>query len=84
MKARQMNENDLNTYIGQQIRHHRRKRGISMERLADTLGVTYQQVQKIERGKNRVSAARLCVIAHVLRTPLVAFVPATTENDQLE
>jgi transcriptional regulator with XRE-family HTH domain len=41
--------------------------GMSLEKLAEALGVTYQQVQKYEKGVNRISASRLRHIAHILR-----------------
>jgi DNA-binding XRE family transcriptional regulator len=53
----------INKFIGQQIRVQRLALKISQYRLADHLGVSYQQLQKIETGKNRVSAARLILIS---------------------
>lgn len=47
--------------------------GVSQERLADALGITFQQVQKYERGANRVSASKLWEIASALRTPVAYF-----------
>lgn len=46
--------------------------GMSQEKLGDALGVTFQQVQKYEKGTNRISASRLQHIAHILQVP-VAF-----------
>ncbi len=47
--------------------------GISQERLAEALGLTFQQVQKYERGANRVSASKLFEIAKALQTPVAFF-----------
>ena len=61
--------------IGQKIRAVRVARGADMSQttLADGLGVTFQQVQKYERGANRVSAGRLQKIAEMLDTPITFF-----------
>ena len=59
--------------IGQKIRAVRVARGVSQTTLAAGLGVTFQQVQKYERGANRVSAGRLQKIAGILETPVMFF-----------
>jgi transcriptional regulator with XRE-family HTH domain len=59
--------------IGQKIRAVRVARGVSQTTLATGLGVTFQQVQKYERGANRVSAGRLQKIAGMLETPVMFF-----------
>jgi transcriptional regulator with XRE-family HTH domain len=51
----------------------RRMMGVSQEKLGDALGLTFQQVQKYERGANRVSASKLFEIATVLKTPVAYF-----------
>src|SRR5271167_379014 len=52
--------------MGQRIRERRRGLGLSQTHLAEALGITFQQVQKYERGANRVSFSRLMAIADVL------------------
>jgi transcriptional regulator with XRE-family HTH domain len=59
--------------IGQKIRALRIAKGVSQTTLADGLGVTFQQVQKYEKGANRVSAGRLQKIAGMLDTPIMSF-----------
>lgn len=59
--------------IGQKIRALRVAKGVSQTTLGDGLGVTFQQVQKYERGTNRVSAGRLQKIARMLDTPITFF-----------
>jgi transcriptional regulator with XRE-family HTH domain len=59
--------------IGQKIRAVRVAKDMSQTTLADGLGVTFQQVQKYERGANRVSAGRLQKIADLLDTPITFF-----------
>lgn len=56
----------LDVALGAQIRQFRKLRNMSQERLADATGVTFQQIQKYERGSNRVSFSRLTMIAQAL------------------
>jgi len=58
--------NEIDAYVGQKIRERRLVLGISQERLADALGLTFQQVQKYERGANRVGAGRLYALSLAL------------------
>lgn len=57
---------DVDVEVGLRIRARRRELSISQETLAEALGVSFQQIQKYERGGNRVSASRLWEIARVL------------------
>lgn len=65
--------NAMDRLIGQNIRFHRERLGWTQERLAEPLGITFQQLQKIERGINRVSASRLFVIADLFELPVETF-----------
>jgi len=56
----------VDLHVGVRIRQRRKSLGISQEKLADSLGLTFQQVQKYERGANRVSASKLYEIGHAL------------------
>lgn len=56
--------------VGARIRLLRRIRGLSQQALADAAGVTFQQIQKYERGSNRVSASMLARIADTLQAPV--------------
>ena len=59
--------------VGQRIRQRRKEIRISQEALAECLGITFQQVQKYERGTNRVSASKLFAIAQALEVPISYF-----------
>jgi transcriptional regulator with XRE-family HTH domain len=59
--------------VGHRIRIERLSRGLSQTALANQLGVTFQQVQKYEKGVNRVGAGRLTRIAEVLGVPVSTF-----------
>lgn len=58
--------NDIDKHVGGRVRRRRRALGMSQTRLGDTLGISFQQVQKYENGANRISARRLDEIARVL------------------
>ncbi|MEZ5953688.1 MAG: helix-turn-helix domain-containing protein [Hyphomonas sp.] len=59
--------------MGQRIRWRRRELGLTQEQLAELLNLTFQQVQKYEKGVNRVSAGRLFEIASVMGAPISYF-----------
>ena len=58
--------NDVDRHVGSRVRMRRLLNGLSQEKLADGLGITFQQVQKYEKGVNRISASRLSQIADIL------------------
>ncbi|HYD46438.1 MAG TPA: helix-turn-helix domain-containing protein [Phenylobacterium sp.] len=63
----------IDVAVGARIRLRRKQLGVSQSKLADAIGVTFQQVQKYERGANRVSASSLAKIAKALDAPVAAF-----------
>ncbi len=65
--------NPVDLHVGARIRMRRKILGVSQERLADDLGLTFQQIQKYERGANRVSASKLYEIAKSLQSPVGYF-----------
>ena len=65
--------NPIDVHVGNRIRLRRTLLGFSQEKLAALLGLTFQQVQKYERGNNRVSASRLWDISNVLNVPVDFF-----------
>lgn len=65
--------NPIDIHVGQQIRLRRKFLGMSQTALADKLGITFQQVQKYEKGSNRVGASRLLMIAEILGADVGAF-----------
>jgi transcriptional regulator with XRE-family HTH domain len=62
----QKSPNPVDRHIGSRVRARRNMLGMSQEKLADALGLTFQQVQKYEKGSNRVGASRLLQIAGIL------------------
>ncbi|MDR2781930.1 MAG: helix-turn-helix domain-containing protein [Holosporaceae bacterium] len=65
--------NDINQVIGNNIRHARKFRSMTQHQLANLLGLTFQQLQKYETGKNRVSAERLYQLSRLLNIPIDYF-----------
>ena len=63
----------IDRVIGEQIRQTRLAQGKTQTELGDRIGVTFQQVQKIERGVNRIAASRLYKVAKALGTPVQKF-----------
>ena len=63
----------IDIHVGSRVRLRRTLLGMSQERLGDALGLTFQQVQKYERGVNRVGASRLFDISRVLDVPISYF-----------
>ena len=60
-------------HVGQRVRMRRLMLGLSQTKLADALGLTFQQVQKYEKGANRISASRLQGIFQILQVPVFFF-----------
>ncbi len=58
--------NPVDVHVGARMRQRRTLLGMSQEKLAETLGITFQQVQKYERGVNRISASRLYDLSSIL------------------
>ncbi|MBE6467902.1 MAG: helix-turn-helix domain-containing protein [Alphaproteobacteria bacterium] len=67
------NPNPVDVHVGNRIKIRRNLMGFSQEKLAGLLGLTFQQVQKYEKGLNRVSASRLWDFSVVLNTPVAFF-----------
>jgi transcriptional regulator with XRE-family HTH domain len=65
--------NSVDTHVGSRVRLRRNQMRMSQERLAELLGLTFQQVQKYEKGANRIAAGRLYDIARVFGVPITYF-----------
>jgi transcriptional regulator with XRE-family HTH domain len=61
--------NPTDQHVGSRVRMRRKMLAMSQTQLADALGITYQQVQKNEKGTNRIAASRLQQISHILQVP---------------
>jgi transcriptional regulator with XRE-family HTH domain len=65
--------NPTDKHVGARVRMRRMMLGMSQEKLGDALGLTFQQVQKYEKGANRIGASRLQQIAHILQVSVSFF-----------
>ena len=65
--------NPTDKHVGARVRMRRMMLGMSQEKLGDALGLTFQQVQKYEKGANRIGASRLQQISHILQVPVAFF-----------
>jgi transcriptional regulator with XRE-family HTH domain len=65
--------NPIDKHVGSRVRMRRMMLGMSQEKLGNSLGLTFQQVQKYEKGTNRIGASRLQQISHILQVPVSFF-----------
>jgi transcriptional regulator with XRE-family HTH domain len=90
--------NPIDVHVGARLRLRRTLLGLSQEKLGEAVGITFQQLQKYERGSNRISASRLYNLSQVLGVPVAYFfddlaapdgqpqlpLPETLEGDEFE
>ena len=65
--------NPIDKHVGSRVRMRRMMLAMSQEKLGDALGLTFQQVQKYEKGTNRIGASRLQQISTILQVPVAFF-----------
>lgn len=73
---------DIDRYVGMQVRTARRELKLTQDELGKLLNITFQQVQKYERGVNRIASGKLFEIANVLKRPLDYFYPE--QNSEID
>jgi len=81
------NPNPIDVHVGNRVRMRRMLVGMSQEKLGEALGLTFQQVQKYEKGANRVSASRLYQMSSTLGVPIQFFfddMPVSTQTGQTD
>jgi len=76
--------NPIDTHVGSRVRMRRLILGMSQEKLGDAIGLTFQQVQKYEKGTNRMGSSRLVQIANVLKVPVTFFFEGTPGQSKLD
>ena len=69
----------LKAELGENIRRLRRIKGLSQKQVGDTLGITYQQVQKYEKGQNRIPADFLILLQNLFNVPYSELLPSGKE-----
>ena len=65
--------NPVDIHVGSRVRLRRTLLGLSQEKLGDAVGLTFQQIQKYERGANRIGASRLFQLSNILDVPIMFF-----------
>jgi transcriptional regulator with XRE-family HTH domain len=78
---RSTNPNPVDLHVGARVRMRRKFLGMSQEGLAETIELTFQQVQKYERGSNRISASKLYEISKALKAPVAYFFEGYGESE---
>jgi len=73
--------NPVDVFVGQKLKARRNLIGITQESLAEATGITFQQVQKYEKGRNRLSASRIFQFSRVLDVPVAYFFDGFMSND---
>ncbi len=73
MIAQKKQASPIDIQVGNRVRLRRMLIGMSQEKLGELLGLTFQQVQKYEKGVNRIGAGRLFQVAHILSVPIDYF-----------
>jgi transcriptional regulator with XRE-family HTH domain len=66
-------EDNFNIHLGKKLRMRRLSLGLTQTKVAEAINVTFQQIQKYEKGTNGVSSARLMQISHFLKVPITYF-----------
>lgn len=72
-KKKKKGPNPVDVHVGSRVRLRRMLVGISQEKLGDSMGLTFQQIQKYEKGVNRIGASRLFMLSQVLDVPVQFF-----------
>jgi transcriptional regulator with XRE-family HTH domain len=76
--------NPTDKHVGSRVRMRRMMLSMSQEKLGDALGLTFQQVQKYEKGTNRIGASRLQQISNILQVPVSFFFEGLPNENQPE
>lgn len=74
--------NPVDIHVGERLKSRRALMGMSQEKLADSVNLTFQQIQKYERGTNRVSASRLWQFSKILNVPISYFFDNFSESNK--
>jgi len=78
---RRKGPNPVDKHVGNRVRMRRLMLHVTQERLAEALGITFQQVQKYEKGVNRISASRLQQISDILQAPVPFFFEGAPDSE---
>ncbi|RFB04454.1 helix-turn-helix domain-containing protein [Parvularcula marina] len=74
----------IDLHVGQRLRQRRCLLGMTQQKLAESVGIKFQQIQKYESGANRVSASRLWALAEALEVPVSHFFEGLSKDDKAD
>lgn len=74
----------IDLHVGQRLRQRRCLLGMTQQKLAESVGIKFQQIQKYESGANRVSASRLWALAEALEVPVSHFFEGLAHDDNAD
>ncbi|MEM9234129.1 MAG: helix-turn-helix transcriptional regulator [Pseudomonadota bacterium] len=74
----------IDLHVGQRLRQRRCLLGMTQQKLAESVGIKFQQIQKYESGANRVSASRLWALAEALEVPVSHFFEGLSQDDKAD
>src|SRR5690349_21625218 len=75
-------QNPVDKHVGNRVRMRRLMLNMSQGKLGDALGLTFQQIQKYEKGRNRIGASRLQAMSDILQVPVAFFFEGTPTPDR--
>jgi transcriptional regulator with XRE-family HTH domain len=76
--------NPIDIHVGSRVRDRRLALGMSQEKLGTALGITFQQVQKYEKGTNRIGASRLQHVSRILEVPIEYFFEGAPDKQKVK
>lgn len=76
--------NRIDAHVGSRVRLRRMVVGLSQEKLGDKIGLTFQQIQKYEKGVNRIGASRLFSLSQILEVPVQFFFEGAPQAERLK
>ncbi len=77
-------EETFNAHLGRKLRMRRLSLGLTQTKVANAINVTFQQIQKYEKGTNGVSSSRLIQLSNFLKVPITYFFEDFTENNNID
>ena len=77
-------EETFNAHLGRKLRMRRLSLGLTQTKVANAINVTFQQIQKYEKGTNGVSSSRIIQLSNFLKVPITYFFEDFTENNNID
>lgn len=75
-----MKNKDIDIFVGNKLKYKRKELGLTQKKLGDQVGVTFQQIQKYEKGSNRIPSEKLYKFSNILEVPIKYFFEGFENN----